>query len=168
MYPGTLANVSLALAHAHLGDLKSAEALIAQCDVDSDDCMIARGQIARMRGQSGRADYWFARVEKAEPSVPFADAAWGQALDGTAATMAALSPSSLLPIRKVPHFSDPLEMWGETLMLQKHPDQARDKFAEANKYAPNWGCLHLKWGEALVYAGKKDEAKLFSMARCYV
>ena len=33
------------------------------------------------------------------------------------------------------------------------------KFAEAEKFAPNWGRLHLKWGEALAYAGKKDEAK---------
>ena len=33
------------------------------------------------------------------------------------------------------------------------------KFADADKYAPNWGRLHLNWGEALVYAGKPDEAK---------
>jgi hypothetical protein len=31
--------------------------------------------------------------------------------------------------------------------------------AEAEKYAPNWGRLHLRWGEALYYAGKKDEAQ---------
>ena len=38
-------------------------------------------------------------------------------------------------------------------------------FAEADKYAPNWGRLHLKWGEALVYAGKPEEAKQqFAMA----
>jgi predicted negative regulator of RcsB-dependent stress response len=36
---------------------------------------------------------------------------------------------------------------------------ALEKFAEAEKYSPNWGRLHLKWGEALVHAGKKDEAK---------
>jgi hypothetical protein len=33
------------------------------------------------------------------------------------------------------------------------------KFAEADKYAPNWGRLHLKWGEALYYAGRRDDAK---------
>jgi Flp pilus assembly protein TadD len=33
------------------------------------------------------------------------------------------------------------------------------KFAEAGKYAPDWGRLHLKWGEALGYAGRKDEAR---------
>jgi hypothetical protein len=33
------------------------------------------------------------------------------------------------------------------------------KFAEAEKYAPNWGRLHLKWGEAPYYIGRKDEAR---------
>src|SRR5580704_47450 len=33
------------------------------------------------------------------------------------------------------------------------------KFAEAEKYAPNWGRLHLKWGEALAFAGKPADAK---------
>ena len=33
------------------------------------------------------------------------------------------------------------------------------KFEEANKYAPNWGRLHLKWGEALSAAGDLDAAK---------
>jgi hypothetical protein len=32
------------------------------------------------------------------------------------------------------------------------------KFAEAQKYAPNWGRLNFKWGEALSYAGKMNEA----------
>jgi hypothetical protein len=44
-------------------------------------------------------------------------------------------------------------------MAKKQPDQALDKFAEAEKYAPNWGRLHLKWGEALGFSGKKDEAQ---------
>ena len=61
--------------------------------------------------------------------------------------------------QKGPHFADPLEMWGEALMLKNRSDLALAKFEEANKYAPNWGRLHLKWGEALFYAGKQDEAK---------
>ena len=44
-------------------------------------------------------------------------------------------------------------------MLKNRSDLALAKFEEANKYAPNWGRLHLKWGEALVYAGRKDEAR---------
>ncbi len=56
---------------------------------------------------------------------------------------------------KGPRFADPLEMWGEALMLTNRSDLALAKFEEANKYAPNWGRLHLKWGEALFYAGHK-------------
>ncbi|HEX3672640.1 MAG TPA: hypothetical protein VHU87_00060, partial [Rhizomicrobium sp.] len=45
------------------------------------------------------------------------------------------------------------------LMAQNRSDLALAKFAEADQDAPHWGRLRLKWGEALVYAGKKDEAK---------
>jgi tetratricopeptide (TPR) repeat protein len=61
--------------------------------------------------------------------------------------------------RQGPHFADPLEGWGEALMMQNRSDLALAKFKQANAYAPNWGRLHLKWGEALVYSGDKDEAK---------
>ena len=44
-------------------------------------------------------------------------------------------------------------------MAKNQSHLALAKFAEADKYAPNWGRLHLKWGEALAYAGKKDEAR---------
>ena len=44
-------------------------------------------------------------------------------------------------------------------MKQNRSDRALAKFEEAEKYAPNWGRLHLKWGEALGYAGRKDEAQ---------
>jgi hypothetical protein len=60
---------------------------------------------------------------------------------------------------KGPHFADPLEGWGETLMTKNQSHLALGKFAEVEKYAPNWGRLHLRWGEALSYARKPDEAK---------
>jgi hypothetical protein len=44
-------------------------------------------------------------------------------------------------------------------MAKNQSHLALAKFAESEKYAPNWGRLHLKWGEALIYAGKRDEAK---------
>jgi len=44
-------------------------------------------------------------------------------------------------------------------MAKNRSHLALAKFAEANKYAPIWGRLHLKWGEALAYRGKRDEAK---------
>ena len=50
-------------------------------------------------------------------------------------------------------------MWGEALMRENRSDLALAKFEEANRYAPRWGRLHFKWGEALFYTGRKDEAK---------
>jgi Flp pilus assembly protein TadD len=50
-------------------------------------------------------------------------------------------------------------MWGEALMAKNRSDLALAKFTEAEKYAPNWGRLHLKWAEALGYAGRKNEAR---------
>jgi tetratricopeptide (TPR) repeat protein len=61
--------------------------------------------------------------------------------------------------QKGPHFGDPLEMWGEALILENRSDLALAKFAEADKCAPKWGRLHLKWGEALAYLGKTGDAK---------
>ena len=51
--------------------------------------------------------------------------------------------------------SDSHGLW----MRKNRSDLALAKFAEADKYAPNWGRLHLKWGEALFYAGKPGDAK---------
>ena len=50
-------------------------------------------------------------------------------------------------------------------MAQEPLRSCAGKFTQANKYAPNWGQLHLKWGEALVYAGKPAEAKPKQFAR---
>jgi len=51
------------------------------------------------------------------------------------------------------------------LIAKNRSDLALAKFAEADKYAPNWGLLHLKWGEALVWSGKRDDAqKQFDIA----
>ena len=148
----------IALARAHLNDLKGAEMLIAPCPADNDDCLMAHGQIAELQGQHARADWWFDRVEKQQPSIPFADTVWGRALLVRGQPDKAIEKFTLAN-QKGPHFADPLEYWGETLMAKNQSHLALAKFTEAEKYAPNWGRLHLKWGEALYYAGKRDDAK---------
>jgi Flp pilus assembly protein TadD len=50
-------------------------------------------------------------------------------------------------------------MWGEALIRKNRSDLALAKFAEAAKYAPNWGRLHLKWGEALQWADDRTGAQ---------
>jgi hypothetical protein len=88
-----------------------------------------------------------------ESDAKIASAAEAIALgDGAIAKFAMAHRKGLL------HFADPLEMWGEALTRKNCYDLALAKFEEANHYAPNWGWLHLKWGEALWWSGRKDEA----------
>jgi tetratricopeptide (TPR) repeat protein len=154
----------VARALAHMGRFAAAEARLKSMPADCYPCLVARAQVAALQGQNGRADYWFARATQQAPSLPFADADWGQALLKRGQPDAAIEKFKL-SIAKGPHFADPLEGWGEALMAKSQSHLAVAKFAAAEKYAPNWGRLHLKWGEALYYAGKKDEAqKQFSRA----
>jgi predicted negative regulator of RcsB-dependent stress response len=51
------------------------------------------------------------------------------------------------------------------LIAKNRSDLALAKFEEANKYAPNWGRMHLKWGEALLWSGDTARArKQFALA----
>ncbi len=113
------------------------------------DCYLrlrVRGQIDALRKNWNGAAYWFAHAVTQAPSPPFACTDWGARrccikgdCDGAIAKFRDANV-------KGPHFADPLEMWGEALMLKNRSDLALAKFVEADKYAPNWGRLHLEWG----------------------
>jgi tetratricopeptide (TPR) repeat protein len=148
----------LALAKANLGDSAGATAIIAATPGDCYDCMRIRGTIASLAGETGRADYWFARAAIFAPSIPYALRDWGQSRLARGELDSAITMFQRAN-KLGPKFSDPLEGWGEALMAKNQSHLALAKFEEANKYAPNWGRLHLKWGEALLYAGRPDEAK---------
>lgn len=147
----------LARAEAGLGRFAEAERRIAASPADCYECLLARGQIAALRGQHDRADSWFARAAAQGPSLPFADAEWGRALLARGKPDAAIEKFKIAN-QRAPRFVDALVWWGEALMAKNHSHRALAKFAEAEKYAPNWGRLHLKWGQALAYSGNKDEA----------
>ena len=158
VYNERLMRPMLALAKAELGDGAGAETLIGKSPADCYDCVRYRGLIAAAAKEWGRADYWFAKAVHDAPSVPFAYAAWGQALLERGDPDAAIAKFTIAN-QKGPKFADPLEGWGEALMAKNRSDLALAKFEEAEKYTPNWGRLHLKWGEALGYSGKNDEAQ---------
>jgi tetratricopeptide (TPR) repeat protein len=150
---------ALALAQANLGNIGAAEGIINATPQACYLCVRIRSRIAALRGQSARANFWYARAAAIGPSMPFAHSEWGRALLDQGQPDDAIAKFTLA--NKIgPHYADPLEGWGEALMAKNQSHLALVKFAEAEKYAPNWGRLHLKWGEALVYAGKTDEAKL--------
>jgi tetratricopeptide (TPR) repeat protein len=149
---------STAIALAHLGLFADAERLVSNTPGDCYPCLVARAKVAALEGQHARAGWWFDRAVNADPSLPLADAEWGQALLARGQPDDAIAKFTLAN-QKGPHFADPLEGWGEALMAKNRSDLALAKFAQADKYAPNWGRLHLKWGEALTYAGKPGDAK---------
>jgi tetratricopeptide (TPR) repeat protein len=150
--------VALAQIQAGMGDFAAAETTISATPAYCYPCLRARAQIAHLRGQAARADFWFARAVAEGLSFPHAEAEWGTALLARGKPDEAIEKFKLAN-QKGPHFADPLEGWGEALMAKNQSHLALAKFKEAEKYAPNWGRLHLKWGEALAYAGKPAEAK---------
>ena len=147
-----------AQALALAGDMKGAHALVDKSPLDCTICLRERGILDTMDRNWGGADYWFARAAKDAPSPPFVWTDWGRMKLRQGDARAAIAKFEIAH-GKGPHFADPLEMWGEALMLDHRADVALAKFEEAEKYAPNWGRLHLKWGEALVWSGDKAGAK---------
>jgi tetratricopeptide (TPR) repeat protein len=150
--------LEVAIAEARLGQFGAAEGRVRDTPGDCYPCLVARAQIAELRGQHDRADWWFVRAEGEGPLIPFASYEWAKALLARGKPDDAIAQFTLAN-QKGPHFADALEGWGEALMAKNQSHMALAKFADANKYAPNWGRLHLKWGEALYYTGRKDEAR---------
>jgi len=148
----------LAVAQAHVGQFVQAHATIDGTPRDCVPCETARGDIDALERNWNGAAFWFARAIHDAPSLPFADADWGEMLVHEGRFDAAIAKFESAR-QKGPHFADPLEMWGEVLIRQNRSDLALAKFDEANKYAPNWGRLHLKWGEALLWSGDRAGAQ---------
>ena len=104
------------------------------------------------------ADRWYAEAVRQAPALPFAQTDWGRIrlqrgdIDG-ALELAADAHA------KTADFADPLELWGEALLAKNDAKGAAARFSKAAQFAPRWGRLHLKWGEALAKLGKADEAR---------
>jgi tetratricopeptide (TPR) repeat protein len=148
----------LAYAQARLGDFRSADALIDRTPLDCYLCLRMRGNIDAAEKNGTDAARWFARAIAAAPSIPFAYVDRGKMRLQSREFDVAIADFAQAA-KKGPHFADPMEMWGEALMLENRSDLALAKFEEASRYAPHWGRLYLKWGEALGYAGQESEAK---------
>jgi tetratricopeptide (TPR) repeat protein len=148
----------VAVAKAHLGDVAGAEALIGPTDQDCYDCLMARGDIAALKGDRGGADRWFAEALRQAPSIPMAYVRWGQVklARGEVAGAAALFA---MAAAKAPRYADASSAWGEALLRQGDLRGAADKLRKAALLAPNWGHNQVVLGEALMRLGKTAEAQ---------
>ncbi len=148
----------LAIALAKSGDLAGAQAAIDATPLDCYTCVQARGVIAVEKKDRASAERWFAEAVRQGPSIPFAYLDWARLLAAKGDLNGAIAKLELAT-DKGPHFADTRELWGELLILTRRSDLASQRFASAAKDAPNWGRLHLKWGEALLWSGDAAGAK---------
>ena len=70
-------------------------------------------------------------MDRQAPEIPFWDADWGQTLLDKGDADGAIAKLSQAH-RKGPHFADPLELWGEALMLSGRNAEARAQYVAAN------------------------------------
>ena len=148
----------LAYAHAMVGQLPTARALIAATPLDCDECVMERGVVAAVAHDWAEADRWFDIVGRRTPQSPFVPLSWAQVLLAKGDLDGAIAKLQVAHSRG-PDFADPLELWGEVLIRKGDYAGAIAKFAEADRDAPRWGRNHLMWGEALMLAGRYAEAR---------
>ena len=148
----------LAYAHAKRGDFKTAETLISATPPGCYVCLLFHARIAELEGDHARADRIYAAALAQQPTIPFAETLWGEALLARGETEAAITQLSHAH-RKGPQFADPLELWGEAAMHKSDYAGAAARFSVAEELAPRWGRLHMKWGEALAKLGRPEAAQ---------
>ena len=133
----TLFQPELALALARTGDIAQARKLIEATPLDCYLCLRVRAQIAAAAGDGPEADRWFAEAVRQAPSIPFAEAEWGDALLARGALTDATEKYRTAHA-KAPRWADPLKAWGDVLARQGKWNEALKTFDEALRYAPAW------------------------------
>ena len=127
----------LAEAKAQTGDLAGAAAVIAASPLDCYDCLLRRGRIAALSGDSAGAQRWFAEAARQGPSLPFAYLDWGRVLLTSGRPEEAITRLATAHALG-PRFADPIELWGEALLRKGDAKGAASHFAEAQRLAPAW------------------------------
>ncbi|MDB5432239.1 MAG: hypothetical protein JWP35_3355 [Caulobacter sp.] len=147
-----------AVAKAHLGDFAGADALIGPTDLDCNDCLMARGDIAALKGDRAAADRWFAETIRQAPSIPMGYVRWGRVklARGDAAGAAALFAQAAA---KGPRYADAWCYWGDALLRQGDLKGGEAKLRRAAVLAPNWGRNHVILGETLRRLGRASDAQ---------
>ena len=113
-----------------LGRIADAEAVIALMPDDCTDCLELRGDLAAARGDRAGTDAAY-EAAAARGEIPFRELDWGQALLRLGDTDAAIDKLKRAH-HLGPRFADPLELWGEALMLLGRYAEARRHYQVAN------------------------------------
>ena len=156
---GTALNRALlAVAHARLGEIEAARAVIAPTALNCAFCVRARGTVEAYAGNPREADHWFSESVRITPSLPAAHNDWAEAYLVRRDPARAIEQARLA-VRKGPKWAEPRKFWGDALMMQGRPGEAVRKYREAVRLAPGWGALHLALGRAQAAAGQGEAAR---------
>ncbi len=151
-------NPLLALALAKRGDIPAALRLAADTPAECVTCLRVRARLAALRGDWRGADDLMRKAAQAAPSMPFAFGRLGpdpagerrfRRRDREIRDRARQGSAFRRSAGDVGRGADP----------PQRSDLAVEKFVAAAAFAPNWGRLHLKWGEALLWSGDRDGAR---------
>ncbi len=155
--PAVVAQSLAARARAHLGDFAGAEALVGAMAGDCYSCLIARGDIAAMKGETAASDHWFDEAVRQGPSIPEGYLVWGRAKLARGDTAGAIALFARA-VAKGPRYADPVCAWAEALLRQGDAKGAETKLRRTLILAPHWGRAHALLGEALMKQGRPDAA----------
>lgn len=147
----------LAAAHARLGEIDVARAVIAPTPLYCVACVRARGLIEAYAGNPRGADHWLSEAVRIAPTLPAAHLAWAEAWLVRRDPERAIAQLELA-VQKGPRWADPRKLWGDALMMQGRPAQAVARYEEAAALAPRWGRLHAALGRARAAAGDRAGA----------
>jgi tetratricopeptide (TPR) repeat protein len=129
----------LGLAYGLAGRLMDAEALFDKAG-PWNRCYAFHGYALALAGRTADADRVWAEGQRLAPDLPVLPLYRG--LYEAAHHLPAQAAADFAAAnRAAPHFAEPLKAWGDLLAGQGRWTQARDKYDEALRYAPQWGAL---------------------------
>ena len=139
------------------GRVPEAVELAAGMPSDCYPCLIVRGELAAMSGDTAAADRWFAEAVRQGPSLPSAHSAWGQARLARGDLAGAIRMFREAH-KRGPRWADPLKFEGDALARQGDHRAALRRYEAAIDRAPRWGAAHLAAGSSLAALRRPQQA----------
>ena len=143
-------------AYEHTGDTAMSD-LLSSLSNDSADCLLHKAEVQDVRGNISQAYtlYQWAIVDA--PSLPSPHYEYGLFLLKQGELRKATLELELARTTG-PHWAEPVEALANLAVQRGDLNSGLILYRQAALYAPSWGHLYISWADALVRAGKNDEA----------
>ena len=143
-------------AYEHTGDTAMSD-LLSSLSNDSADCLLQKAEVQNVRGNISQAYTLYQRAIGDAPSLPSPHYEYGLFLLKQGELRKAKMELELARTTG-PHWAEPLETLANLAVQRGDLTSGLSLYRQAALYAPSWGHLYISWADALVRAGKNDEA----------